>query len=198
MIPDSPNLFIEPAASMREAITRINRNQKGIVLVVDQEGRLLETITDGDVRRALLAGKNLDVPVSELMASKTVWSYSQPITAPVGTETAVLLHLMQEKVLRHVPLLDPDGHVVDLVTIDDLLADQALPMQAVIMAGGSGHRLRPLTEDLPKPMLTVGDRPLMERMIEQLRQVGIRRVNITTFHKSEKITDHFGDGSNFG
>lgn len=198
MIPDSPNLFIEPAGSMREAITRINRNQKGIVLVVDQEGRLLETITDGDVRRALLAGKNLDVPVSELMASKTVWSYARPITAPVGTEPAVLLHLMQEKVLRHVPLLDPDGHVVDLVTLDDLLADQALPMQAVIMAGGSGTRLRPLTEDLPKPMLTVGDRPLMEMMIEQLRQVGIRRVNITTFHKSEKITDHFGDGSNFG
>ena len=82
--------------------------------------------------------------------------------------------------------------------IDNLIPTQDLPIQAVIMAGGLGIRLRPLTEDLPKPMLPVGGKPLMELVIEQLRQIGIRRVNVTTHYKPEKISDHFGDGSSFG
>ena len=121
-------------------------------------------------------------------ALKPVGSNAKPITAQVGTNHADLLQLMQENVLRQVPLITKDGRVEALITLDKLLPDQVLPLQAVIMAGGSGTRLRPLTDDTPKPMLTVGDRPLMELMIEQLRQVGIRQVNVTTFHKSEKIT----------
>jgi NDP-sugar pyrophosphorylase family protein len=100
--------------------------------------------------------------------------------------------------LRQIPVLDNEDRVVDLVMLDDLIPIQDLPLQAVIMAGGMGTRLRPLTEDLPKPMLPVGGKPLMELVIKQLRQVGIRRVNVTTHYKPEKISDHFGDGSAYG
>lgn len=193
------NLCVSPTDSIRQAITRINLNAKGIVLVTNEEGRLISTITDGDVRRALLQGQNLEAPVSELLAMKTALLDSvQPVTAPYGSERAVLLHLMQEKTIRQIPLLDEDGKVIDLVTLDELMPEQELPLQAVIMAGGSGTRLKPLTDDVPKPMLPVGDRPLMELLIKQLKQAGIRRVNITTHYKSTKITDHFGDGQRFG
>jgi len=88
--------------------------------------------------------------------------------------------------------------VTDLVTWDELLPGEDLHLQAVIMAGGLGTRLRPLTEDLPKPMLPVGGRPLMELIISQLREVGIRHVHVTTHYKPEKIIDHFGDGHAYG
>jgi dTDP-glucose pyrophosphorylase/CBS domain-containing protein len=198
MTVDLKSLCVPADKPIREIVATIDRSGCGIALVTDQDGHLLNTVTDGDVRRALLANQNLNAPVSELLALMKKWSYPRPITAQAGTESAVLLRLMQENVVRQIPLLDENGRLVDLITLDALLPDQVLPLQAVIMAGGSGTRLRPFTEDVPKPMLKVGDRPLMELMVEQLRQVGIRRVNITTFHKSDKITEHFGDGSNFG
>jgi NDP-sugar pyrophosphorylase family protein len=105
---------------------------------------------------------------------------------------------MRERVIRQIPLLDGDGCVEDLVTWEDLLTVEDLPLQAVIMAGGMGTRLRPLTEELPKPMLPVGGRPLLERIVEQLQKAGIRRVTVTTHYKPEKIIEHFGDGRAFG
>ncbi len=192
------NLRVAPTSSVRQAITCINLNAKGIVLVMDDEARLLATITDGDVRRALLYGQNLGAPVSELMAMKNELGIVEPVTAPVGADRAVLLHLMQEKTIRQIPLLDEEGRVIDLVTLDELMPEQELPLQAVIMAGGEGLRLRPFTDDMPKPMLPVGDHPLMEVLIKQLKQAGIRRVNIATHYLSTKITEHFGDGQRFG
>jgi NDP-sugar pyrophosphorylase family protein len=159
---------------------------------------LTGTITDGDVRRALLSRNSLDTPVGELLFRKASSPYAQPITALRGTDNASLLKLMQEHEVHQIPLLDEENHVVGLVTLDDLMPNQVLPLQAVIMAGGYGMRMRPLTEELPKPMLPVGDRPLMELIISQLRRTGIRRVNIATHYLSDKIKDHFGDGQDFG
>jgi dTDP-glucose pyrophosphorylase/CBS domain-containing protein len=192
------SLFISPDNSIRAAMKCVDRGGCGIALVVDQEMRLLGTITDGDVRRAVLAGTDLASPVSVILASKISTQYPKPVTASPETDRKALVALMHEYVLRQIPVLDNEGRVVDLVMMDDLIPTQDLPLQAVIMAGGLGTRLRPLTEDLPKPMLPVGGRPLMELVIEQLRQAGIRRVNVTTHYKPEKIFDHFGDGSSFG
>lgn len=191
-------LFISPAQSLRAAIQCIDQGSVGIALAVDSDRKLIGTITDGDVRRAVLASSDLDMPVSYLLASKIGSEYPKPITALVGTRRDELISLLHTYLLRQVPIVDNDGKVVDLVMLDDLIPRQDLPLQAVIMAGGLGTRLRPLTDDLPKPMLPVGGKPLMELVIEQLRQVGIRRVNVTTHYKPEKISDHFGDGSAFG
>ena len=143
-------------------------------------------------------GKDLESPVSVLLASKINTQYPKPVTAQLGASRETLLELLHKNFLRQIPVLDNEDRVVDLVMLDDLIPIQDLPLQAVIMAGGMGTRLRPLTEDLPKPMLPVGGKPLMELVIKQLRQVGIRRVNVTTHYKAEKISDHFGDGSLFG
>jgi dTDP-glucose pyrophosphorylase/CBS domain-containing protein len=192
------SLFISPDQSIRLAMICIDRGSCGIALVVDSARRLLGTITDGDVRRAVLAGTDMESPISVVLTKKISMQYPKPITARPETDRKALMELMHEHVLRQIPILDNDSKVVGLVMMDDLIPTKDLPLQAVIMAGGLGTRLRPLTEDLPKPMLPVGGKPLMELMIEQLRQVGIRRVNITTHYKPEKISDHFGDGSSFG
>ena len=192
------SLFISTDNSIRAAMKCVDRGGCGIALVVDQEMHLLGTITDGDVRRAILAGVDLELPVREILASKVNTQYPKPITAAPETDRTALIALMHKHVLRQIPILDNNGKVVDLMLLDDLIPIQDLPLQAVIMAGGFGTRLRPLTEDLPKPMLPVNGKPLMELVIEQLRKVGIRRVNVTTHYKPEKISDHFGDGSSFG
>ena len=194
---DLTNFCILPHDTIRQAIASIDRNAKGIVLVTDAERHLLGTVTDGDIRRAILRGQPIDDPVQTLLTAKGEL-YQTPVTALAGTDPLALLRLMQERVIRQVPLLDEHGCVVDLATVDDLGPESDLPLQAVIMAGGFGTRLAPLTDDVPKPMLPVGGRPLMELIIQQLRQAGIHRVNISTHHMPEKIIGHFGDGGNFG
>ena len=191
------HVLILPDTSIGQAIARIDRNHRGIVLVVHPDQQLLGTITDGDVRRAMLAGMKLDTPVSALLTVKAETKL-KPVTALAGTPADALLALMRQHSVRQIPLLNESGQVVDLVTLDELLPRQDLLLQAVIMAGGQGTRLRPLTEDLPKPMLPVGGRPLMERIVQQLQQAGIRRVNVTTHYKPEKIIEYFGDGHAFG
>jgi NDP-sugar pyrophosphorylase family protein len=159
---------------------------------------LLGAITDGDIRRAMLADLSLDTAVSKVLELKANSSYPNPVTAQANTDQATLLELMRQHRIHQLPLLDDDGRVVGLITLDELLPNKVLPLQAVIMAGGFGTRLRPLTENLPKPMLPVGDKPVMELMINQMREVGIRTVNITTHYLPEKIMDYFGDGQTFG
>jgi dTDP-glucose pyrophosphorylase len=192
------NVLIYPENVLQEVITALNRNWRGIVLVVDEMKRLLGTITDGDIRRAILSGKGLETPVSELLLMKADSLYPQPITARADTSTPELLRLMREHVVQQLPILDESGRVVDLVTMGDLLPTGGLPIKAVIMAGGFGTRLSPLTNDVPKPMLPVGDRPLMEYMVDQLRKAGIERLSVATHYLNEKIATHFGDGQDFG
>lgn len=176
----------------------MDRNQKGIVLVTDKKRRLLGTITDGDVRRAWAEGRDLNTHVSKLLVLKAKSIYSEPITALAGTDSATLIQLMKKKVVRQIPLLDKKGQVVDLVTQKDLLSHEVPPLKAVIMAGGYGTRLRPLTQKLPKPMLPVGKEPILSRLIKQLRKAGIRNVNISTHYKAGKIEKHFGNGKALG
>lgn len=186
-----------PDTLIGDAMTLIGRNRRGIVLVVNATHRLLGTITDGDIRRAMLAQTGLDKPVSELLEFKAA-ARLVPVTALKGTPVDVLLSLMRQHSVRHVPLVDEAGCVVDLVTQDDLLPAPLLPLQAVIMAGGKGTRLRPFTEEVPKPMLMVGDRPLMEHIVNQLSAAGIKQVSVATQYLSHKISEHFGDGKKFG
>jgi dTDP-glucose pyrophosphorylase/CBS domain-containing protein len=192
------DLFISLTDSIRVALECIDRGGLGIALIVDEERRLIGTVSDGDVRRAMLAAIDMESPVTILLERKANTQYAKPITASIDTSQEMLLSLMRQYVLREIPILDDNGRVVGLIRLDDLVPPGDLPLQAMIMAGGFGSRLRPLTEDLPKPMLPLGGRPLMEMVVEQLRESGIRRVNVTTHYRPEKITDYFGDGESFG
>lgn len=198
MYVDLAKVCCRPDAPIREIIAQMDRAGVGILLIVDAERRLLGTVTDGDLRRAVLANVNLGQPASVLLARKAGTRFATPITAPMAQDSAAYLNLLKQHSILHLPLLDAQQHVAGLVTMDSLVPEQVLPLRAVVMAGGQGTRLHPLTEQTPKPMLHVGDRPMLEIIIAQLREAGIRQVKVTMHHQSEKITQHFGNGREFG
>ncbi len=193
MTPNLEALLIQHSFSLREAMAAIDCGGLGIVLLVDDQRRFVRTVTDGDLRRAILAGHGLD---SRIQTSINIVS-ATPFTAPIGISREEQLGIMLNAQVRHLPLLNPDRTVADLACTDNI-PDAALDLQAVIMAGGFGTRLRPLTDHTPKPMLSVGGKPLMERTIESLQKAGIHRINVTTHFMPEKIIQHFGGGQRFG
>ena len=198
MYTDLITLCVTAEASIRESIAQMDVGRIGIVLVVDAEGRLMGTVTDGDVRRAILANIDLGESIMFLLEQKRESLFAEPITAPAGAERSTLQGILQQHSIHHLPLVDADQKVVALVTLDEFVPHQETSLEAVIMAGGAGTRLRPLTDNVPKPMLPVGDQPLLEIIVGQLRDAGVKQLNVAVHHQSEQITQHFGDGRNFG
>jgi len=191
--------LITKSAAIRELMSLMDRCALGIALVVDDQTKLEATITDGDVRRAILLGIELDQQVGELLATrKDKGRNARPITALVGTASRELLQLMTEHRIRQIPLLDVEDRVVDIALDSDYLANSALPLDGFIMAGGFGKRLMPLTEKCPKPMLPVNGRPILEHLVYKLRAAGIQHVSISTHYMAESIVEHFHDGKDFG
>lgn len=187
-------LRIPPGAKVRDAMRSLEDSHFGITLVVDSGRRLIDTITDGDVRRYVLAGKSIDASISVLLQSK---SGATPKTLPDGTLELQFAACMREHDIRQIPVIGGDGTVVDVVLMSDLVASEP-DIDAVVMAGGFGKRLAPLTDSVPKPMLRVGEKPILEHIVGQLRTVGIRNVRMTTHYRADMIKSHFGDGADFG
>jgi dTDP-glucose pyrophosphorylase len=189
-------LMVAPTASIRMAIEQVDAGAIEIALVVDEQRRLLGTVTDGDVRRALLAGAELEDPIVPIV-------HRNPVTASAGTDAQTLLQLMSTRQVDQVPLLDGEM-VIDIAFLRELLSaadavgGETLDHPVVLMAGGLGERLRPLTEQTPKPMLDVGGRPLLETVLGQVREAGFSRVLIAVNYRAEAIEGHFGDGSGLG
>jgi dTDP-glucose pyrophosphorylase/CBS domain-containing protein len=192
-------ISISRSSTVQEAIACIDRSASvSVALVVDDEKRFVDTLTDGDIRRGIMHGYKLESPVKKLLEIKARTPHPLPTTAPYGTDVLTLIDLMQSAGIRQVPLIDDERRIVDVVTLNELMPNKTYGLQAVVMAGGFGTRLRPLTDRLPKPMLPVAGRPLIERIVEQLRGAGIRNICIATYFRPESIVSHFGDGSDFG
>ena len=185
------DVLIGEGATLRQTLERLTKSGKQLALVVDGDRRLLGLATDGDLRKAILRGVTLDAPIGEAMNRS-------PIVAEPGISTTAALALMRGRSIRHLPIVDDRRRVVDVVFFDKLLEPTPLPNPAVIMAGGTGSRLRPLTETTPKPLLTIGGKPLLEIMIERLRGAGVHRIFMTLHYMSKTIADYFGDGSRLG
>ena len=181
--------LIRPTATIHQAIKAIDSSSRQIALVVDAEDRLLGTVTDGDIRRAILRGDNMDAPVGRVMKD-------EPHVARQTDSKERLLSRMASESVRQFPLLDDHGQVPGLVYIDDLMTPaEKRNNWVVIMAGGLGTRLRPLTDSAPKPLLPVGDKPLMETILEGFLENDFRQFYISVNYKAEMIRDHFGDGA---
>ena len=196
---DVSAFFITADSPISDAIASIDRSGRvSLALVVDADRRLVNTLTDGDVRRGLLAGLALSDPVALLLDRKRLTPHPDPVTALATTPPLDALRIMHENQVRQLPILDEDGVPVDLLIMSDFLTESVKPIQAVVMAGGMGMRLRPLTENMPKPLLPVGGKPVMEIIVDQLREVGVQRIHVATHYQAEKIMDHFGDGKAFG
>jgi dTDP-glucose pyrophosphorylase/CBS domain-containing protein len=195
---DWQTVLLPLGATVRDAIATIERGAVGIALVVDMDNRLLGTVTDGDIRRAILRNVPLKGDVSELLVRPKDSPYAKPITAPLGTPDDELLALMHIRTVRQIPLVDSEGHVMDLALMSELTRRGDLGIPAVVMAGGFGTRLHPLTENTPKPLLPVGDKPILERIVEGLCDHGIQEIWLTTHYYAEQIRTHFGNGQKWG
>lgn len=181
------------SATIREVAAAINATKAGFALIVDAERKLVGTVTDGDLRRSYLAGRDLDTPVSTIMCAR-------PVVAPVGTSRRSLVELARRHRIHFVPLLDERGHAVLIQRFDygSGHAMQRCFKTAVVMAGGEGNRLRPFTENLPKPMIAVDGKPILEHIVTNLSAFGIERLYLSVNYKAEMIFAHFGDGQRFG
>ena len=174
-----------------ECMKVINSAGSGIALMIDDECRLIGTISDGDIRKALLKGCPLDSPVLSHINRDCFSVFS---SAP----RAEVLDIMHARRFEQIPIVDENNRVTGLHLLHDLLGDVRRPNWAVVMAGGKGKRLRPITENVPKPMIKVAGRPILERIILHLVSCGFQRIFISVNHLSKIIENHFKDGSDYG
>src|SRR6478735_7051563 len=181
--------IISKTFTIREALQRLNEvsgAQSMVLFITDEKGKLTGTLTDGDIRRGLLAGITLEIGVEKVMNTSFRFLQSGKIALKQIDE-------LRAKNITLVPLIDANGQIVKLISLKDKLS--YLPIDALIMAGGAGERLRPLTEHTPKPMLKVGDKPILEHNVDRLVKFGVDHIHISLRYLGNKISEYFGDGS---
>ena len=185
------DVIVSPETPLGDAIARIDASGLQVALVLAQDGCLLGILTDGNIRRAILAGRSLQVPVSEVMNP-------QPTVVLASTPRDEKLALMRRMTLHHLPLVGDAGQVVGLTTLDELIGATERPNWVVLMAGGRGTRLQPLTDECPKPLLAVGGRPILETILESFAEQGFKRIFLSVNFKAEMIRSYFGAGERWG
>jgi len=189
--PDPARAIIPSTASIRAAMEAIDRDVSRIALLVGAGGELVGTVTDGDARRAILAGTSLDSPASSIMKA-------QPVVAERDMTDDEIVALMLTRSVRQVPVVDESGRVLDIKLLDRMTRTAEEPVPVLIMAGGLGRRLGDITRYIPKPLVEVAGRPILATLIQDLAAQGFRRVILSVGHKAELIERYFGDGRRFG
>ncbi len=182
---------VQVSQSLRDGMVAMEKTGMEIALVIDEQGRLVGTLTDGDIRRALLGGGGIE---------ELVLLYVQRDFTSVGAKAdrAEVLELMQARGIRQIPIVDKNGAPVGMHLMHELIGQSEKPNWAVIMAGGLGTRLRPITEKIPKPMIKVAGRPILERIVLHLVGFGFREIFLAVNYLGHVIEEHFGNGSRFG
>lgn len=188
---DWRDLLVSPHTPILHTLEIIDKSARQIALVVDENDRLLGTVTDGDIRRGLLKGLTLKDPTSLIMNSFPT------VASPYETRENILA-LMKIKKIHQVPIVDEEGFIVNVEVLNDLLRPIRKDNWVVLMAGGLGTRLHPLTHDCPKPLLKVGNKPLLETILQSFIDQGFHRFYLSVKYKAEMIQQHFGDGSKWG
>ena len=181
------DLVCSPETAIREVMARINATPYLFQVVVDGGGRVLDTVTDGDIRRAILANTTLDMPVRICMQQNAV-------TGRVGDDARNLEKLPAlGSLVPFLPLLNEDGVLKEILVVSQAPTERAT---ALVMAGGPGKRLGERTQETPKPLLTVGDKPILQHILERLEAVGIQNIYISVHHLAERIDAFISDRSN--
>lgn len=175
-------------ATIQDVIGNLNQSALQIALLIGPDGKLVGSITDGDIRRGLLRGFDLRSPARSIV-------HHEVFVAPPEMSREAVLNLMRTNKFRQVPIVDADRRVVGLHLWDDVVNPAGEDAVMVVMAGGLGTRLRPHTETCPKPLLPVAGRPILEHIVERARADGFRRFVFAVHYLGHMIRDHFGDGS---
>ncbi len=178
-------------ATIENALSVIDFGAVKIALIIDADNKLLGTLGDGDIRRGLLRKKTLNDTIKDVY-------FKNPVTAEKGSSREDLLRLCSINKIGQVPIIDDDRRVIGLFVIDEELSKKQYENNVVLMVGGLGTRLRPLTENKPKPMLNVGDKPILQTIVERFSNSGFTNITMCLGYKSNVIQDYFQDGSDFG
>lgn len=176
------------SATLQQAISCLDASAQQIAVIVSDDGQLLGTLTDGDIRRGLLRGLNLDSPIEDVVNR-------DPLVVPPQWGRETVLQLMQANKIHQLPVVDENRHVVGIHLWDELLTPAKRPNIMVIMAGGRGTRLGKDTEHCPKPLLPVGDKPMLEHIIERAKAEGFNDFVLAIHYLGSMIENYFGDGS---
>ena len=182
------DLTIGRDGSVRECIQKLNSNSQQIVCVVDERRRLVGVVSDGDIRRKLLEGIDLNAPVSRVMNPN-------PLTTPENFNVSEIMQFLRHNRILQVPIITADRVLVGLVTQQSLLDEEILDNWVVIMAGGLGSRIRPLTDAKPKPMLDVAGQPIVETVLRNCILAGLHKYYISVNYHADQIKEYLGDGS---
>ena len=183
--------FVFSGKSLLDAISVIENCDSHICLVVDDENRLIGTVTDGDIRRGLIRGESVDSSVDRVMCSNFH-------SLPKDSADKEVSNLMHNQGVIHIPLLDDDGTVSQLAHLESDECYDSLSAKVIIMVGGKGTRLQPLTNNCPKPMLKVGGKPILEIILEQCIKAGFKSFYFAVNYLKENIKEYFGDGKRWG
>lgn len=178
-------------ATIEHALKVISNGAIRIAIVVDKKGKLLGTLADGDIRRGFLKGMSLDDTI------KTIY-FKKPIIAKKNDTKEDLMKIAISKKIYQIPVVDNKNKVIGIHILDQFIEQKDKLNKVVIMAGGKGMRLRPLTKDTPKPMLKVGNKPILQTIVEKFRESGYKNFVICVNYKSKIIKNYFGDGKKFG
>jgi len=184
-------LLLKPTSTIKEALNIIDSGAMQIALVVDENEKLLGTLTDGDIRRGLLSNLTLDESIETII-------FKTPTVCTIEDTKEKILEIALAKKLHQIPIVDKDGKLVGIKEVDALLKPEHKSNKVVLMVGGLGTRLRPLTDNIPKPMLKVGNKPILETIILNFKKYGFVNIVLCVSYKSEIIEAYFKDGSAFG
>lgn len=185
------SVLLPPTASIAQAIQRLDDASLRVVIIVDADRKVVGTVTDGDVRRALINQVSMEDQVATIMNRS-------PVTVNSKCSRSEMLEIMRRKDILQVPIINCLGVIVGLETIYDLSGSDDLPNPVVLMAGGFGKRLQPLTNSIPKPMLKVGGTPILEIIVDQLAKSGLRSIFLSVHFQANLIKDYFQDGQRWG
>jgi len=183
--------ILRPDASIRDAIRNLNEVAIQIVLVANEDGLLEGTLSDGDIRRGLLKGLDLESPISSVISRS-------PLVVPPSLSRDLVTQLMVANKIHQIPIVDERRQVQGLHIWDQVVVPTVRENIVVIMAGGLGKRLMPYTEDCPKPMLPVAGKPMLEHIIERAKAEGFSRFVVAVHYLGHMIEDYFGNGHKFG
>ena len=185
------NIKLRENSTIKEALEIIDKGSMQIALVADENDMLLGTLTDGDIRRGLLKGFALTSTIEQIV-------FKTPTVAKVSDTKEDILKIALSKKLHQIPIVDYFGKIVGIKEIEELVKPKDKINKVVLMVGGLGTRLRPLTETTPKPMLKVGNKPILQTIIEKFAEYGYTNIIMCVNYKSDIIQDYFKDGSDFG
>jgi len=184
------DILLSPGSTIREALKVIDNGAIKIGVVVDENEKLVGTVTDGDIRRGILKGKSLDDTIEDI--------YNRdPLVVGENESKKNIIKICKTKKIYQIPVIDAQNRVVSIEILDELLSPEVHLNQIILMVGGLGSRLRPLTEKTPKPMLRVGDKPILQTIVESFANYGYKNIIMCVNYKSHIIQDYFGDGSKF-